>query len=89
MSEQVDRIVDPEFDAGDGADFTLRPQTLDDFIGQKTVRENLSVFIRAASERGEALDHTLLHGPPGLGRRRWRRLSLASWVSVFARLPGR
>ena len=68
MSEQVDRIVDPEFDAGDGTDFTLRPQTLDDFIGQKTVRENLSVFIRAASERGEALDHTLLHGPPGLGK---------------------
>ncbi|MEC8199310.1 MAG: Holliday junction branch migration DNA helicase RuvB, partial [Pseudomonadota bacterium] len=68
MSEQVDRIVDPEFDAGDDTDFTLRPQTLDDFIGQNTVRENLSVFIRAASKRGEALDHTLLHGPPGLGK---------------------
>ena len=68
MSEQMDRIVDPEFDTADHTDFTLRPQTLDDFIGQKTVRENLSVFIRAASERGEALDHTLLHGPPGLGK---------------------
>jgi Holliday junction DNA helicase RuvB len=68
VSEQMDRIVDPEFDTADHTDFTLRPQTLDDFIGQKTVRENLSVFIRAASERGEALDHTLLHGPPGLGK---------------------
>jgi Holliday junction DNA helicase RuvB len=68
VSEQMDRIVDLEFDAADRTDFTLRPQTLDDFIGQKTVRENLSVFIRAASERGEALDHTLLHGPPGLGK---------------------
>ena len=68
MSQQMDRIVDPEFDTADHTDFTLRPQTLDDFIGQKTVRENLSVFIRAASERGEALDHTLLHGPPGLGK---------------------
>jgi Holliday junction DNA helicase RuvB len=68
VSEQMDRIVDLEFDTEDRTDFTLRPQTLDDFIGQKTVRENLSVFIRAASERGEALDHTLLHGPPGLGK---------------------
>ena len=68
MSEPADRIIDPEFGSGDGADFTLRPQTLDDFIGQRTVRENLSVFIRAASDRGEALDHTLLHGPPGLGK---------------------
>ena len=66
MSEQVERVVGAEFDASDDSDFNLRPQTLNDFIGQKTVCENLSVFIRAASERDEALDHTLLHGPPGL-----------------------
>jgi len=68
VSEQVERVVGAEFDASDDGDFNLRPQTLNDFIGQKTVCENLSVFIRAASERDEALDHTLLHGPPGLGK---------------------
>ena len=55
MSEQVERVVGAEFDASDDSDFNLRPQTLNDFIGQKTVCENLSVFIRAASERDEAL----------------------------------
>lgn len=46
----------------------LRPQVLGDFIGQQRARENLSIFIHAAKERGEALDHVLLHGPPGLGK---------------------
>ena len=68
MSEEENRLINPDYDSGDGVDFTLRPQTLDEFIGQKSVRENLSVFIQAASGRGEALDHTLLHGPPGLGK---------------------
>nr|WP_309683248.1 Holliday junction branch migration DNA helicase RuvB [Asaia bogorensis] len=49
-------------------DHGLRPQTLDDFTGQRASRENLSVFIQAARSRGEALDHVLLHGPPGLGK---------------------
>lgn len=47
---------------------TLRPQHLDDFIGQKTVRENLKIFIEAAKLRGEPLDHVLFYGPPGLGK---------------------
>tara|TARA_R110002124_G_scaffold100744_2_gene247914 strand:+ start:6440 stop:7474 length:1035 start_codon:yes stop_codon:yes gene_type:complete len=46
----------------------LRPQTLADFIGQKEARANLSVFIQSARQRGEAMDHTLFHGPPGLGK---------------------
>ena len=49
-------------------DATLRPQTLDDFIGQKAARSNLKVFIEAARGRGEALDHVLFFGPPGLGK---------------------
>lgn len=49
-------------------DRALRPQTLADFTGQKQTRENLAVFIAAAKKRGEALDHVLLHGPPGLGK---------------------
>ena len=68
MSEFVERIVDPELNGGDSIDSAIRPQSLEEFIGQKTVCENLSVFIRAASVRGEALDHTLFHGPPGLGK---------------------
>jgi len=67
MSES--RIVSPgrgdedaQYEAG------LRPRTLDDYIGQDRVRENLHVSIKAAKQRGEALDHVLLYGPPGLGK---------------------
>lgn len=47
---------------------SLRPQSLDEYIGQKKVRDNLRIYIKAAKERGEALDHVLLYGPPGLGK---------------------
>jgi Holliday junction DNA helicase RuvB len=56
----------PEDAASDNR--ALRPQTLDDFIGQKEARANLKVFIESARRRGEAMDHTLFHGPPGLGK---------------------
>ncbi len=64
-----ERLVDPK-GAGGTADCEpkLRPQTLGEFIGQRTVRENLRVFIHAARDRAEALDHVLLFGPPGLGK---------------------
>ena len=47
---------------------TLRPQTLDEYIGQTKVKENMKIYIEAAKKRGEALDHVLLYGPPGLGK---------------------
>ncbi len=50
------------------SDRALRPQTLDAFIGQKEARANLAVFIESARQRGEAMDHALFHGPPGLGK---------------------
>ncbi|MEN8710429.1 MAG: Holliday junction branch migration DNA helicase RuvB [Paracoccaceae bacterium] len=50
------------------SDRALRPQTLDDFVGQAEARANLSVFIQSARQRGEAMDHTLFYGPPGLGK---------------------
>ncbi len=50
------------------ADASLRPHSLDEFIGQEELKENLRVFISAARQRGEVLDHVLLHGPPGLGK---------------------
>lgn len=53
---------------GEDVDVTLRPQALDDFVGQAAARANLKVFIEAAKSRGEALDHVLFVGPPGLGK---------------------
>ncbi len=50
------------------ADRALRPQTLDEFVGQAEARANLAVFIESARRRGEAMDHVLFHGPPGLGK---------------------
>src|SRR3954465_4367107 len=47
---------------------TIRPQTIEDFAGQPKLIENLRIFIKAANMRGEALDHVLFHGPPGLGK---------------------
>jgi Holliday junction DNA helicase RuvB len=68
MSNAPERLVTAKRAEEDAAELALRPQTLDDFIGQKQVRENLKIFIAAAKGRGEALDHVLLHGPPGLGK---------------------
>ena len=62
------RLVTAEFGSNDAAEASLRPQILDEFIGQPTLRENLGVFIRAAKGRREPLDHVLFHGPPGLGK---------------------
>lgn len=62
------RLVQAERREGDGAETQLRPQALEDFIGQRQVRENLRVFIEAAKVRSEALDHVLFFGPPGLGK---------------------
>ncbi len=63
------RIIAPQKIAGDEELYTgLRPQSLDDFVGQKSLCDNLRVFIDAAKSRGDALDHTLLFGPPGLGK---------------------
>jgi len=66
MSEA--RVVAPEFETPDAAEQSLRPATLDEFVGQKRLRENLRVFVDAARSRGDALDHVLFHGPPGLGK---------------------
>ena len=68
MQERDDRTISPARAEEDAAEATLRPQTLADFTGQKASRENLAVFIQAARGRAEALDHVLLHGPPGLGK---------------------
>jgi Holliday junction DNA helicase RuvB len=55
-------------DGEDERDLSLRPKRLNEFLGQQTMKENLLVFISAARERGESLDHLFLIGPPGLGK---------------------
>ena len=68
MSEN--RIINPELeDIGEERlENTLRPQTLDEYIGQDKVKENMKIYIESAKKRNEALDHVLLYGPPGLGK---------------------
>ena len=61
-------IVAKTFLQEDAQEGSLRPRTLREYIGQEKAKENLSIFIEAAKRREEALDHTLLHGPPGLGK---------------------
>ena len=64
-----DRIVDREaIDTEAGFEQALRPKRLADFVGQRRIKDNLAVFMQAATQRGEPLDHVLLYGPPGLGK---------------------
>ncbi len=65
---QPHRLTDPNILDEDFTEKSLRPSSLQDFIGQQPVRENLKVFIEAARQREEALDHVLFYGPPGLGK---------------------
>jgi Holliday junction DNA helicase RuvB len=65
----TERIVSPKNKAEEvGLDVSLRPQNLDEYIGQGRVKENLRILIEAAAARNEALDHVLIYGPPGLGK---------------------
>ena len=64
----TDRLVAPERGEDDTLEASLRPKRLAEFVGQKQARDNLAIFIEAARQRGEALDHVLFSGPPGLGK---------------------
>jgi Holliday junction DNA helicase RuvB len=68
MPENTDRVLSPERKPEDQLDHALRPKLLHDLIGQEGVKENLKILIEAAKKRGEALDHVLFYGPPGLGK---------------------
>ena len=65
----TERVVAPSFKKEDlEVEFSLRPKSLKEYIGQDQIKKNLSIYIEAARRRGEALDHVLLYGPPGLGK---------------------
>ncbi len=66
--QSAERLVTPERGEEDALESSLRPKRLEEFVGQAQARENLSIFIQAAKARGEALDHVLFSGPPGLGK---------------------
>ena len=65
-----ERIISPELEGNneEKLESSLRPKTLNDYIGQSKVKENMKIYIEAAKKRGEPLDHVLLYGPPGLGK---------------------
>jgi Holliday junction DNA helicase RuvB len=65
---ESDRIIAPEEQLADPVDRALRPRTLREYVGQKSVSDQMEIFIQAAKARGDALDHVLIFGPPGLGK---------------------
>ena len=67
-TEVFDPLVTTSLTAADEGEYSLRPKSLSEYIGQQKAKGNLEVFIQAAKMRGEPLDHVLLHGPPGLGK---------------------
>jgi len=69
MDEQEERIICPGFSREDSElENSLRPKKLEDYVGQEKIKENLKIYIEAAKQREEPLDHVLLYGPPGLGK---------------------
>src|SRR5215475_7609583 len=69
ICDRPERIVSgAAYDEDARLDASVRPKTLDEYIGQKRVKENIAIALEAARNRGEALDHVLLYGPPGLGK---------------------
>ncbi len=66
--EEFDRLVSPEMNQGETEELNLRPHTLEEYVGQEKVKENLRIYLEAAKRRGEPMDHILLYGPPGLGK---------------------
>jgi Holliday junction DNA helicase RuvB len=88
MTQAHARIQDPEALPEDELDRSLRPRRLEDFVGQAAVKDQLSVSIAAAATRGDALDHVLLAGPPGLGKTSLAQIVAAELDVQFVQTAG-
>src|SRR3954469_11430940 len=87
-AESLDRIQTPGLRADDELDVSLRPRRLDEFIGQEALKAQLGVAIQAAAPRGDALDHVLLAGPPGLGKTSLAQIVAAELGADFVQTAG-
>jgi holliday junction DNA helicase RuvB len=88
MSAGTPRLPSPEELPGDEFDRSLRPRRLEDFVGQEAIKDQLAVSIEAAGTRGEALDHVLLAGPPGLGKTSLAQIVAAELGVAFVQTAG-
>ncbi len=88
MSTSSARIQAPEEQLGDELERSLRPRRLEDFVGQEVLKDQLSISIAAAASRGEALDHVLLAGPPGLGKTSLAQIVAAELGVGFVQTAG-
>src|ERR1700733_1077636 len=88
MSTESPRLPSPEEIPGDEFDRSLRPRRLEDFVGQEAIKDQLAVSIAAAASRGEALDHVLLSGPPGLGKTSLAQIVAAELEVQFVQTAG-
>jgi holliday junction DNA helicase RuvB len=88
MSVPEPRLQDPTEQCGDEPERSLRPRLLEDFVGQETIKDQLTVSITAAASRGEALDHVLLAGPPGLGKTSLAQIVAAELGVGFVQTAG-
>jgi Holliday junction resolvasome RuvABC ATP-dependent DNA helicase subunit len=87
-AESLDRVQTPGLRADDELDVSLRPRRLDEFVGQDALKAQLGVAIRAAAARGDALDHVLLAGPPGLGKTSLAQIVAAELEVDFVQTAG-
>src|SRR5688500_14620223 len=84
----VERVQTPHPREGDEGEARLRPRRLDEFIGQRALKAQLEISLRAAAERNEALDHVLLAGPPGLGKTSLARIVAEELGVAFVQTAG-